>query len=272
MKTLVKGLLFILSSVAVAAETVPTDIQQPGTQLARLRLQPVRTHHVGLAQALAGVGHPTLRAPLGVVLQPQLDGVHADPFGDLVEQQDVGIDGGGDGKGKTSNHARGVRSDGLVDELGEIGEICFRGYHIMRGYYGDEEATQKALDESGWLYSADLGVMDAEGYVSITGRLKEMIIRGGENIYPREIEDFLFTHPKISEVQVFGVPDPKMGEEVCAWIQLEDGAALTEDEVKEFCKGRIADYKVPDYVAFTEMPLPRNPGGKILKAELKDKE
>jgi fatty-acyl-CoA synthase len=106
---------------------------------------------------------------------------------------------------------------GQTVPLGEIGEICFRGHHIMKGYYGDEEKTREAIDESGWLHSGDLGIMDEEGYVRITGRLKEMIIRGGENIYPREIEDYLFTHPKISEVAVFGIPDEFYGEEIMAW-------------------------------------------------------
>jgi fatty-acyl-CoA synthase len=153
--------------------------------------------------------------------------------------------------------------------LGETGEICFRGYHIMRGYYGDEEATHKALDENGWLYSGDLGVMDAEGYVSITGRLKEMIIRGGENIYPREIEDFLFTHPKISEVAVFGIPDEFYGEEIMAWIQLHAGETATEEEIREYCKGQLAHFKIPRYIRFVE-EFPMTVTGKVQKYRMRE--
>ena len=153
--------------------------------------------------------------------------------------------------------------------LGETGEICFRGYHIMRGYYGDEEATQKALDESGWLYSADLGVMDAEGYVSITGRLKEMIIRGGENIYPREIEDFLFTHPKISEVAVFGIPDEFYGEEIMAWIQLHAGETATEEEIRDYCKEQLAHFKIPKHIRFVD-EFPMTVTGKLQKFRMRE--
>jgi fatty-acyl-CoA synthase len=139
----------------------------------------------------------------------------------------------------------------------------------MRGYYGDEEATQKALDENGWLYSGDLGVMDEEGYVSITGRLKEMIIRGGENIYPREIEDFLFTHPKISEVAVFGIPDDFYGEEIMAWIQLHAGETATEEEIREYCKGELAHFKVPRYIRFVE-EFPMTVTGKVQKFRMRE--
>ena len=140
--------------------------------------------------------------------------------------------------------------------LGQPGELCFRGYHIMQGYYGDTEATGKTIDEHGWLYSGDLGVMDADGYVQITGRLKEMIIRGGENIYPREIEDVLFTHPDIAEVAVFGVPDTLYGEEVMAWVQLHENTSITESEIREFLKDKLAHFKIPKYIWFvTEFPM-----------------
>ena len=136
-----------------------------------------------------------------------------------------------------------------------VGEICFRGYHIMRGYYGDPEATAAALDTAGWLASGDLGTMDPDGYVQITGRLKDMIIRGGENIYPREIEDFLFTHPKVAEVAVFGIPDEFYGEVVMAWIKLHAGNTATQAELREFCQDRIAHFKIPQYIWFvTEFP------------------
>ncbi|MES9968376.1 MAG: AMP-binding protein, partial [Sedimenticola sp.] len=124
--------------------------------------------------------------------------------------------------------------------LGEVGEVCFRGYHIMRGYYGDAEATREAIDDSGWLHSGDLGSMLEGGYLKITGRLKEMIIRGGENIYPREIEDYLFTHPKVASVAVFGIPDAFYGEELVAWIRLHQGQVATEQEMRDFCRGGLA--------------------------------
>ncbi len=152
---------------------------------------------------------------------------------------------------------------------GEVGEICFRGYHVMRGYYGDPEATRKAIDEQGWLHSGDLGTMDADGYVRITGRLKEMIIRGGENIYPREIEDFLFTHPKVAEVAVFGVPDEFYGEEVMAWIQLHAGETATEEEIRDYCKGQIAHFKVPKYIWFVE-EFPMTVTGKLQKFRMRE--
>ncbi len=158
---------------------------------------------------------------------------------------------------------------GRTVPLGDVGEICFRGYHIMRGYYGDADATADAVDAAGWLYSGDLGSMDTDGYVRITGRRKEMIIRGGENIYPREIEDFLFTHPKIAEVAVFGVPDEYYGEEVMAWIQLHPGETATEDEIRQFCEGRIAHYKVPKYVWFVEQ-FPMTVTGKLQKYRMRE--
>ena len=160
-------------------------------------------------------------------------------------------------------------TSGKTVPLGEVGEICFRGYHIMKGYYGDEEATGKAIDDNGWVHSGDIGSMDKEGYVKITGRLKEMIIRGGENIYPREIEDYLFTHPKISEVAVFGIPDEFYGEEIVAWIQLHSGETLTEQELREFCKGNIAHFKIPKYIHFVE-EFPMTVTGKLQKYRMRE--
>jgi fatty-acyl-CoA synthase len=158
---------------------------------------------------------------------------------------------------------------GQTVPLGHVGEICFRGYHVMMGYYGDEEATRKAIDGQGWLHSGDLGTMDADGYVRITGRLKEMIIRGGENIYPREIEDYIFTHPKVAEVAVFGIPDEYYGEQVAAWIQLHSGETATEDEIREFCKGKIAHYKIPHYIWFVE-EFPMTVTGKFQKFRMRE--
>jgi fatty-acyl-CoA synthase len=158
---------------------------------------------------------------------------------------------------------------GATVPVGEVGEVCFRGYHVMRGYYGDAEATRKAIDAQGWLHSGDLGTMDTDGYVRITWRLKEMIIRGGENIYPREIEEFLYTHPKIAQVAVFGVPDAYYGEEIAAWIQLRAGERATEDEIRAFCKGRIAHFKVPRHIRFVE-EFPMTVTGKLQKFRMRE--
>jgi fatty-acyl-CoA synthase len=158
---------------------------------------------------------------------------------------------------------------GATLPLGETGEICFRGYHVMRGYYKDEKATREAVDAAGWLHSGDLGTMDADGYVRITGRRKDMIIRGGEKIFPREIEEFLFTHPKVAQVAVFGVPDPFYGEEIMAWVQLHAGASATETEIRDFCRGRIAHFKVPRYVWFVE-EFPMTVTGKLQKFRMQE--
>ncbi len=153
--------------------------------------------------------------------------------------------------------------------LDTVGEICFRGYHIMRSYYGDPEATAQAIDERGWLASGDLGTMDADGYVRITGRLKDMIIRGGENIYPREIEDFIFTHPKVAEIAVFGIPDEYYGEEIMAWIQLHEDTTATEEEIREFCEDRIAHFKIPKYIWFVD-EFPMTVTGKLQKFRMRE--
>ena len=148
-----------------------------------------------------------------------------------------------------------IDQDGHTVPVGQQGELCTRGYAVMKGYWGDEERTTESIRD-GWMHTGDLAVLDGEGFCSITGRLKDMIIRGGENIYPREIEEFLFRHPKVSVVQVFGVPDPKFGEVVCAWIVVRPGERLTEDEVRSHCEGRIAHFKIPRHFRFvTELPM-----------------
>lgn len=158
---------------------------------------------------------------------------------------------------------------GAVVARGETGELCTRGYSVMLGYWNNEEATDKAIDSAGWMHTGDLATMDDEGYVAIVGRIKDMIIRGGENIYPREIEDFLYTHPAISDVQVIGVPDEKYGEEVMAWVKLADGQQLDADGLKAFCKGKIAHYKVPRYVKFVD-EFPMTVTGKIQKFKMRE--
>ncbi len=167
----------------------------------------------------------------------------------------------------------------IVDEQGQIvpigtkGELCTRGYSVMKGYWGDDERTADAIKNS-WMHTGDLATLDAEGYCNIVGRVKDMLIRGGENIYPREIEEFLFRHPKVGEVQVFGVPDSKYGEEICAWIVTKSGQSMTEDDVRNFCKGQIAHYKIPRYVKFVDA-LPMTVTGKpqkFIMSELMSKE
>lgn len=158
---------------------------------------------------------------------------------------------------------------GAVVSRGETGELCTRGYSVMLGYWENAEATAKAIDAAGWMHTGDLATMDDEGYVAIVGRIKDMIIRGGENIYPREVEDFLYTHPAVSDVQVIGVPDEKYGEEVMAWVKLTEGQALTEDELMAFCKGKIAHYKVPRYVKFVDQ-FPMTVTGKIQKFKMRE--
>ena len=152
---------------------------------------------------------------------------------------------------------------------GEIGEICARGYPVMKCYYNNPSATHATIDSNRWNHTGDLGTMDEEGFVKIVGRLKDMVIRGGENIYPREIEEFLHHHPKISDVYVVGVPDEKYGEELMAWVMVEPGQSLTEDEVKEYCRGKIAHYKIPRYVKFTT-EFPMSVTGKIQKYKMRE--
>jgi fatty-acyl-CoA synthase len=152
---------------------------------------------------------------------------------------------------------------------GKQGELCTRGYHVMKGYYKMAEETAKAIDPEGWLHTGDLAVMDEHCYCKITGRIKNMIIRGGENVYPREIEEFLYTHPKISDVQVYGVPDRKYGEQVMAAVILKKGVTMTEDEVHDYCKGKIANFKIPKYVKFVDS-YPMTASGKIQKFKLRE--
>jgi len=157
-----------------------------------------------------------------------------------------------------------VDAEGRVVPRGIAGELLTRGYLVMLGYWGDEEKTREAVDATGWMHTGDLATIDAEGYCNIVGRIKDMVIRGGENVYPREIEEFLYRHPKIQDVQVIGVPDPRYGEELCAWICLRDGATASAEEVRAFCQGQIAHYKIPRYVKFVD-GFPTTVTGKIQK-------
>jgi fatty-acyl-CoA synthase len=158
---------------------------------------------------------------------------------------------------------------GLVVPRGLPGELCTRGYSVMLGYWGDEEQTRAAIDAARWMHTGDLAVMDDAGYLNIAGRIKDMVIRGGENVYPREVEEFLYTHPSIEDVQVIGVPDVKYGEELCAWVKLRPGAELSLEELREFCTGKIAHFKIPRYLRVTE-DFPMTVTGKVQKFKMRE--
>ncbi len=158
---------------------------------------------------------------------------------------------------------------GQIVPRGTTGELCTKGYSVMQGYWGDEPRTREAIDAEGFMHTGDLAIMDDEGYVNIVGRIKDLVIRGGENVYPREIEEFLYRHPKIQDVQVVGVPDQRFGEELCAWIITKPGQTLDDAEVREFCKGKIAHYKVPRYMKFVDA-FPMTITGKIQKFRIRE--
>ncbi|MBI2751060.1 MAG: AMP-binding protein [Burkholderiales bacterium] len=158
---------------------------------------------------------------------------------------------------------------GAVVPVGVSGELCTLGYSVMHGYWGDPERTAEAIDADGWMHTGDLATMDAQGYVNIVGRIKDMVIRGGENIYPREVEEFLYRHPQVQDVQVVGIPDQKYGEELCAWIIVRPGQTLDEESIRAFCKGQIAHYKVPRYIRFVS-EFPMTVTGKIQKFKIRD--
>ena len=162
-----------------------------------------------------------------------------------------------------------IDSDGAVVPTGEKGEICCRGYSVMQGYWDDPQRTRETIDEAGWLHSGDIGVMDAQGYTQVTGRIKDMIIRGGENVYPREVEEFLYTHPDIQEVQVFGIPDERYGEQVCAWIKVNEGATVSAEEIRDYCRDKITHFKVPYYIRFVE-DFPMTVTGKMQKFVMRE--
>ena len=161
--------------------------------------------------------------------------------------------------------------NGSTLPLGEQGEVCARGYMVMKGYDDEAEATARAIDADGWLHTGDLGVMRPDGYIHLTGRAKDMIIRGGENIYPREIEEFLYTHPKVAEVQVIGLPNEYLGEVVLAWIRLRPGETVTDTEIRDFCRGKIAHFKIPEHIRFVDA-FPTTVTGKVQKFKIREQE
>jgi fatty-acyl-CoA synthase len=160
-------------------------------------------------------------------------------------------------------------TSGAVVQRGKAGELCSRGYIVMRGYWNNEEATRQAIDPARWMHTGDLATMDEQGYVNIVGRIKDMIIRGGENIYPREIEEFLYGHPDIVDVQVIGVPSEKYGEEVMAWVKTREGATASGDELAAWCKGKIATYKIPRHWKFVDS-FPMTISGKVMKFKMRE--
>ena len=158
---------------------------------------------------------------------------------------------------------------GAIVARGEPCELCTRAYSVMLGYWNEPEKTTEAIDEAGWMHTGDLATMDADGYLNIVGRIKDMVIRGGENVYPREVEEFLYAHPAIADVQVVGVPDEKFGEELCAWVRVREGETVTEAEVREFCQGKLAHFKVPRYVLVVD-EFPMTVTGKIQKFKMRE--
>jgi fatty-acyl-CoA synthase len=161
------------------------------------------------------------------------------------------------------------RSTGETLPAGEQGEVCARGYVVMKGYDGDPEGTAQVIHDDGWLHTGDLGIMREDGCIHLTGRSRDVIIRGGENIYPREVEEFLYTHPKVDEAQVVGIPNARLGEIVAAWVRLRPGVEATEEEIREFCQGQIAYYKIPAHIRFVD-EFPATLSGKIQKYKIRE--
>jgi fatty-acyl-CoA synthase len=159
--------------------------------------------------------------------------------------------------------------DGSTVPRGSPGELCTRGYSVMLGYWEDPDRTAEAIDADHWMHTGDLATMDDDGYVNIVGRIKDLVIRGGENVYPREVEEFLYTHPQVADVQVIGVPDEHYGEELMAWVIPREGASLTPEGVREFCRGRIAHYKIPRYVKLVD-GFPMTVTGKVQKYRMRE--
>jgi fatty-acyl-CoA synthase len=180
-------------------------------------------------------------------------------IGDSLEKQTSTV-----GRAHPHIEIKIVDGEGRIVSRGTTGEFCTRGYSVMLGYWDDPERTAEAVDKSGWMHTGDLATMDADGYCNIVGRIKDLVIRGGENVYPREVEEFLYRHAAIQDVQVFGVPDARYGEEICAWIKVRSGERLTEQDVKAFCHGQIAHYKVPRHIRFVE-EFPMTVTGKVQK-------
>lgn len=173
------------------------------------------------------------------------------------------------GKALPETEIKLIDPAGATVQAGEIGELCARGYMTMKGYDGEPQATTETIDSEGWVHTGDLAAMQPDGYFRISGRLKDMIIRGGENVYLREIEEFLHQHPKIADAYVVGLPDMKLGEAVLAWIRLKSGIEMTEDELREYCRGQIAHFKIPQHVRFVDS-FPMTVTGKVRKFRIRE--
>ncbi|MGE3281489.1 MAG: AMP-binding protein, partial [Alphaproteobacteria bacterium] len=186
-------------------------------------------------------------------------------IGDPIEKQTGTV-----GRIHAHVEAKVIDAEGRIVPRGTPGELCTRGYSVMLGYWDDPERTAEAIDRARWMHTGDLATIDDEGYCNIVGRLKDMVIRGGENVYPREIEEFLYRHPKIRDVQVFGVPDERYGEELCAWVTLRAGEHVTADELRAFCEGRIAHYKIPQHIRFVDA-FPLTVTGKVQKFVMRER-
>jgi fatty-acyl-CoA synthase len=190
-----------------------------------------------------------------------------------MTRRDDGLDRRTETVGRVMPHLESKVVDpatGLPMPCGEAGELCTRGYSVMLGYWDQAEATAEAIDEARWMHTGDLATMDEHGYVNIVGRIKDLVIRGGENVYPREVEEFLYSHPDVSDVQVIGVPDQRYGEELMAWVVMRPGATpLTTEAVRDFCKGKLAHYKVPRYVHVVD-GFPMTVTGKVRKVEMRE--
>jgi fatty-acyl-CoA synthase len=185
-------------------------------------------------------------------------------IGDPIEKQTGTV-------GRIHPHveAKVIDAEGRIVPRGAPGELCTRGYSVMLGYWDDPERTAEAIDRARWMHTGDLATIDQEGYCNIVGRIKDMVIRGGENVYPREIEEFLYRHPKIQDVQVFGIPDEHYGEELCAWVILRAGERITAQELRAFCEGQIAHYKIPRHVRFVDA-FPLTVTGKVQKFVMRE--
>jgi fatty-acyl-CoA synthase len=186
-------------------------------------------------------------------------------IGDSIERQTGTV-----GRVHAHAEAKVIDAEGRVVPRGTPGELCTRGYLVMLGYWDDPERTAEAIDPARWMHTGDLATIDDEGYCNIVGRIKDMVIRGGENVYPREIEEFLYRHPKIQDVQVFGVPDERYGEEICAWVKLRAGERLEAGELRAFCEGQIAHYKIPRHIRFVD-EFPLTVTGKVQKFIMRER-
>ena len=288
----------LAASVYGATMVVPTPTFEAGAVLRALEEERVTSLYGVPTMFIAQLGHPDLEtrdlsslrtgimagSPCPIeVMRQVIDKMHMDQVTIAYGQTETSpvstqtrthdsVDARVTTVGQVLPHTEAKIVDpetGAIVERGESGEYCTRGYHVMLGYWDEPEKTAEAIDTDGWMHSGDLATMDDEGYVNIVGRIKDMIIRGGENIYPREIEEFLYTHPAVADAQVIGVPDTKYGEEIMAWVQLAEGSSASEDDIREYCRGKIAHFKIPRYIKVVD-GFPMTVTGKVRKVEMRE--